>query len=231
MNALVTAAILFTPLLLQDEKARTADDLDERMRGVLKLEISVIGKMALPMVLFMFESNHDANLECYADPAVVPDPAKVTVNLSGPASLENALKAGLKESKLVHFVWQGVLVITDEKSRQAFKEAAWIGFTAKDLKAHETLSRKLMTPADFEWSPDKPDETLAEFAKKSGVTIDAAALKGVELKKEGRGMLCPGSTTLWGALAFFSRTTGVRFEITKEGGLAAKPPVKSAKSR
>src|SRR5688572_6493525 len=227
MTLLPTAALLFTPPLLQEEKPQTAEDLDKRMRGVLKLEVSLIGKMALPMVLFMFETDHDANLECYADPAAVPDPAKVTVNFTGTAALEDALKAGLKESKLVHFVWQGVLVITDEKGREAFTEAAWLGFTSKDLKTHETLSKKLMTPGDFAWSPDKPDETLAEFAKKSGVTIDTAALKGVELKKEGRGMLSPGSTTLWGALAFFSRTTGVRFQITKEGGLAAKPPPKS----
>jgi len=56
------------------------------------------------------------------------------------------------------------------------------------------------------------------------VPIESGALKGLEIKIEKRGMLSPKKTTLRGALSFLARTTGITYEITKAGGLIAKPP-------
>jgi hypothetical protein len=223
-STLIAGALLAVLASHQEQVPETAADLDKRARETLQKKVVVLKNMTLPMFFYMLASNGDAAFECYADPVAIPKLDEVKTSVEGEAPLEEIIEKSLKAKGLVHFVWQGIVVLTDEKGRKAFQETDWTGLTRKATGGD--FLKKLDTVSTFEWDAFKPQEALKEFAKQSGVPINPDALKGLEIKIEKRGMLSPDRTTLRGALVCLARTTGITYEIDKDGALIAKPPAK-----
>ncbi len=225
-TAFILGALLAALASRQEPAEETAADLDKHVEESLQTKVAVAGGLTLPMMFYMLAVNGDVDLHCYVDPIALPKIDDLKTKFLGEVPLTEVLAAILKPKSLVHMAWQGILVITDEKGRKALVEGEGSGLTPKALAGHSELSKKLDKVYTFAWNAVEPQEALKEFAKQSGVSIESAALKGLELKIEQRGMLSPKKTTLRGALGCLARTTGITYEITKDGGLVAKKPAK-----
>jgi len=222
--AFILGAVLAALASRQESEPKSAADLDKHARESLQKKVAVAKGLALPELFFILGISGKLDIECYVDPIAVPKVDEVTTSFWGEAPLGEVLEKSLKPKGLFHHIWQGIVVITDEKGQKAFQDTDWTGLTQKPLSEHAALKKKLETPFVFEWNAFEPQEALKEFAKQSGVAISADALKGLEIKIEKRGMLSPSRTTLWGALVCLARTTGITYEISKDGGVVAKRP-------
>ena len=207
----------------QEPPAETAEDLDKRARTSLQVKAAVVKGLTLAILFFM---HRDIDVEVYVDPVAVPKVDEVKTSFDGEAPLDEVLEKTLKAAKLVHFVWHGIVVITDEKGRKAFQETDWTGLSEKGLKEHPELLKKMNTAFTFKWDAYSPREALKEFSKVTGVAINSDGLARYLAWREERGMIAPARTTLWGALVCLARTLGITYEISKAGGLIAKPPPK-----
>jgi len=225
---LVAGTLLAALASTQDPPPQSAADLDKRAKESLQKKVSLAGieGLTLPELFFMFATANDEDIEIYVDPVAVPKLDDLKISFAGEAPLDEVLKKSLKEKDLLHHVWQGIVVITNEKGRKALQETDWAGLSQKVLREHAELSKKLDTPYTFQWSPFEPQEALKQFAEASGVAINADALAGFDLKKEKRGLLSARRTTLRGALVCLARTTGITYEVSKNGALVAKLPPK-----
>lgn len=223
--AIIVGALLTSLAARQDPPPETADDLDKRARETLQKKVVVVKNTTLPMFFFTHAID-GLKIELYVDPVAVPKVDDVETSFDGEAPLDEVLERTLKGKGLVHFVWHGTVVITDDKGRKAFQEADWTGLTQKQLKEHPELAKKMNTACTFKWDAYEPREALKEFAKVSGVAIKTDALAKLEVKRERRGMISPDRATLWGALVCLARTTGITYEIAKDGSLIATPPPK-----
>jgi hypothetical protein len=223
MRTLLMAAALAA---LQDPAPETGEDLDKHARKSLQAEVAVVKDLTLPMFFYMHAVGGDLDVECYVDPVAVPKIEAVKTSVEFVGSLEEALEKNLKGPGLLHFVWQGILVITDEKGRKAFLEADWTGLSQKQVKERPDLAKKLNRAFTFKWDAYQPREALKEFAAVSGVAIKTDSLGDVKVERERRGMIAPKRTTLWGALVCLARTTGITYEFAKDGSIVARPPKK-----
>ena len=222
--AFLAGALVAALASRQDPPQETAADLDQRAAESLKTKVPVVKGLTLPMLFFMNEELHD--IQVYADPVAIPKMDDIKTAFDGEVSLDEVLDKTLKAKGLLHLVWQGMVVMTDEKGRKAIQEADWTGLTQKGLKEHSELAKKMNSAFIFKYDAYEPREALKEFSKVSGVAIKTDALAKLEVKREKRGMISPDRTTFWGALVCLARTTGITYEFSKDGGLVAKPPPK-----
>jgi hypothetical protein len=226
VHILLILCVLESLAFRQDPPEETAADLDKQARDSLQTKAAVLKGLTLPLLFYMLHTSGDVDIQCYVDPIAIPKIDEVTTSATEESPLEEILQKALKGKSLLHQVWQGIVLITDEKGRKAFEDIEWTGLTRKSLGEHAGLAKKLESVFTFKWNAFEPQEALKEFARVSGVEISADGLKGLKIKIEQRGMLSPSHTTLRGALACLARTTGITYEISKDGALVAKPPPK-----
>src|SRR6266850_2303062 len=170
--AFILSALMAALASRQETAPETAADLDKRARESLQKKVVVVKDMTLPLFFFMLASNHEKDFECYVDPVAIPKVDEVRTSFTGEAPLDEVLEKSLGVRGLLHYVWQGIIVITDEKGRKAFRDADWTGLTQKALREHAKLSKKLEAAYTFEWNAFEPFEALKSFAKTSGVAIN-----------------------------------------------------------
>jgi hypothetical protein len=164
-------------------------------------------------------------LEFYIDPVAVPDPAGTyfTLEASPRISIGEALTRDLKPKGLRLVIWEGIVVITNEKGKAAFEKPDWSGLSEKVLEGRRDLSQKLGATCDFKICPFDPRKALEQLSRISDVSIDAEQI-GEEAASGKRGrLLYPAKAKLRAALICLSRATGITFQVTDKGLLAVPP--------
>jgi len=157
-TAFLLSAFLAVLASRQDPPKETAADLDKRATDSLQRKVPVVKGLTLPMLFFMNKELHD--VRCYADPVAITKLDDIKTAFEGEVSLNEVLQKTLKAKGLLHLVWQGIVVLTDEKGRKAFEQTDWTGLTEKALQDHPDLAKKLDTPLTVEWDVYKPQDSL-----------------------------------------------------------------------
>jgi hypothetical protein len=215
--------LMVCALLVQGDARKLNEHVEQRLLAV-RMSVSFKDVPLTQWAAFV-ESMVGEALPFYIDPAEVKEPDKVTISASeNDKAAGDVLKSSLATRGLAHRIWNGVIVVTTEKGAKEFDKPDWCGLDLKALADRKALVAELNTAHTFEWSPFDPRKAVEVLAKESGVAIDAGALASMKPSEENEYLLFPRKTTLFGALACLSRSTGITFEATKDGKLVARPP-------